>query len=61
MAGILIKINEEMGIAGGTVGTTLGAVDLQLLYIIYIYSKRETTKKKHILAILVKRDIVKRR
>ena len=51
-AGILIKINEEMGIAGGTVGTTLGAV----VAIIYIYKKRDyeeeayssnTSEKRH--------------
>ena len=39
-AGILIKISEEMGIAGGTVGTTLGAV-VAIIYIIFIYEKRE--------------------
>ena len=54
-AGILIKINEEMGIAGGTVGTTLGAV-VAIIYIIYIYQKRDyeeeayssnTSEKRH--------------
>ena len=57
-AGMLIKISVEMGIAGGTVGTTLGAL-VAIIYIIYIYEKREYEEKR-ILAILLKRDIVKR-
>lgn len=54
-AGILINMSEEMGIAGGTVGTTLGAI-VAIVYIIFIYQKMDydeeayfsnTVEKRH--------------
>lgn len=39
-AAILIGFSDELGIAGATVGTTIGAV-VAIIYILYIYQKRD--------------------
>ncbi|GAB6169450.1 polysaccharide biosynthesis protein [Clostridium carnis] len=39
-AAILVKISNEWGSAGGTVGTSLGAI-VAIIYIIYIFEKRD--------------------